>query len=573
MNRNIKIVFTVFCIWFSIIGVQLWRMQIVNYEEYKERARRNRTRKVAIVPSRGDIYDRTGVLLADSRAATQLVVLAKEIEDEKKLIDFLVEVIGIKEDIVKKTIRESLYKPFIPAVLAQDLGEEILIEIAESKPHFPGIDIQISPVRDYLYGKVCAPISGYVGEITRKELSLGYKWGDIIGRVGVEKVWDDILRGKAGVKLVQVDQKGNIDKVLDVVEPLQGDNLYTTIDFTLQKIAYDALGERAGAVVVLNPKNGDILVCVSSPSYDPNMFVSPVQTEFVSKIFNDKETPMLNRAIAGLYPPGSVFKVIVAIAALESGVVSSKNIFHCDGVFQFGDTTFRCWGKHGWVNLENALKKSCNEYFYQIGLKAGAEKISEVARRFGLGEVTGVNIRGEKKGLIPFGSGSEKKWFRGDTVNLSIGHGYILVTPMQIACMISTIANNGYYCKPRFVLKKVSFTGEEELLDSSSKIKIEVKEEYLKSIRKGLFKVVNEPGGTAYRTHVEGLDVAGKTGTVELKERGIIRNICWFTGFAPFENPEIVVAVVVEKGEGGGVTAGPIAKRIFEEIQKRRKVE
>jgi penicillin-binding protein 2 len=272
---------------------------------------------------------------------------------------------------------------------------------------------------------------------------------------------------------------------------------------------------------------------------------------------------MLNRAISGLYPPGSIFKIIVALAALEKGVITKKTLFYCDGEFQLGNTKFRCWEKngHGWVDLSNALKKSCNEYFYQLGLKTGPRAILDMAGRFGLGQATGIKISWEKDGLLPT---VESRWFSGDTVNLSIGHGKILVTPIQIACLISAVANGGTLYRPRLILS-----------EESEGVQIDIDKEYIDLVKGGLLRVVNEADGTGHRAYISGLDVAGKTGTVELKRStrpkawvGRKRNICWFAGFSPYADPQIAVVIVTEEGESGGTTAAPIAQKVIKRLNK-----
>lgn len=550
MGRRLRVIFIFFCIWFIVIGFRLWYMQVLNKTRFTEMSRVNRTRIVRLPSPRGRIYDRNGRLIADNKAAAQLVVRIDDIGDTEGLADEISRLTRLSPEYILKKIKENIFKPFIPAVLASDLSDETLVTVSESRWRLPGLAVQIAPVRDYLLGEAFAHLIGYVGEAGKGDLEKGYSWGDIVGCTGIEMGLDRELRGTDGYKEVQVDYRGDVDRILRILEPQIGASVHLTIDSALQEELYNAMNPRRGAGIAMNPKTGEVLALVSSPGFNPNLLVSPVKEDTVIRLFTDKSRPMLNRAISGQYPPGSVFKIITALAALEKGVITKKTLFYCDGEFKLGDTRFRCWEKkgHGWVDLSNALKKSCNEYFYQAGLKAGAGNIIDMAERFGLNRLTGIGTGSEKTGLLP----ASGNWYTGDTVNLSIGQGRILVTPIQIASLISAIANGGILHKPRLIM------GEEP-----EDVQIDIDKEYIDIVKEGLFRVVNEPDGTGHRAYVSGLDVAGKTGTVELKEKGRIRNICWFGGFAPFNDPEIAVAVVLEEGESGGATAGPIAQKIF----------
>jgi penicillin-binding protein 2 len=551
-------------------------MQVLQQSKYTNLSIKNRTRFVRLQSGRGKIYDRNGILLVDNKPATQLVVTVGEIEDREELAKDLSLITRLSVDYIVKKIKEYMYKPFIPAVLASDMNAETLINVAEQRWRLPGASIQVVPVRDYILKDTAAHAIGYVGEVGEKDIVSGYIPGDTIGRTGLERKLDSKLRGEPGYKEIQVDYRGNIDDVLEIVKPRNGDSFFLTIDSVLQTELFNAMEGHRGAGVVIDPDSGEILAIVSSPSFNPNSFVSPVKEDVVKNLFIDKDRPMLDRSLGGLYPPGSIFKIIVALAALEKGLVFEKNTFMCDGEFQLGDAKFRCWEKkgHGRVDLVDALKKSCNEYFYQVGLKAGRSAISEMAKKFGFGCVTGIEVPGERGGFIPDDEyisslDKNKKWSSGDTVNLSIGHGKILITPIQAACFISAIANGGILYKPKIIF------GE----DPEGK-EIDLDKKYIDLVKKGLYRVVNEPDGTGHTVFVEGLDICGKTGTVELIEKGRKRDICWFAGFASICDSKIAVVIVTEEGVSGGVTAGPVARKIFskwkdlqEEAEKREDAE
>lgn len=564
MNKRIKIIFSLFCVWLVLAGLRLWFLQVVNHERYIELAQRNRIRIVRIPASRGRIFDRNGIVLVDNKVATQLVIVAKDILDKEQLVKELASITSFQPEYIIEKIKENIFRPFIPAVLADNMDSEMLVRVSEAKPALPGIAVQVRPIRNYLFGEAMSHLIGYVGEVTQEELKMGYRWDDIIGRTGIEKTYDIELQGEVGYKKMQVDHRGNIDRILNAIEPRRGSDIFLTIDSRLQTLLYELFGKRSGAGVVVDPETGEILAIMSAPGFPPNKFISPVKVDVVSQIFRDKHRPMINRAVQGLYAPGSVFKIVVALAALEEGVITRKKLFYCDGEFKLGNASFGCWGKHGWVDLSKALKKSCNEYFYQVGLKCGHAPIVDVARRFGLGKRTGIALPEEKKGLLPDTltglqeptlTGLQKPddidWYPGDTVNLSIGHGHILVTPIQIACMVSAIANGGTYYRPKLVMN-----------EENDSIEVKIDSDYLDLVKKALLQVVSEPDGTGHRAYVEGLEIAGKTGTVELKKG---ETFTWFTGFAPFCDPQVVVVIVTEGGESGGVTAAPIAREVFKE--------
>lgn len=523
-------------------------MQVLCKTRFLEMSRANRTRLVRLPSARGMIYDRNGRLIADNKAATQLVVIVDEIGDKEVLAGDISYLSSLSPEYILKKIKENMFKPFIPAVLASDMNDEALVKVGESRWRLPGVAIQAVPIRDYLLGEIYSHLIGYVGEANKDDLNIGYSWGDTVGRIGIEKVWDRQLRGTDGYKEVQVDYRGDVDKILRTVEPHIGESIHLTIDSALQEELYNAMKNKRGAGIVMDPNTGEILALVSTPGFNPNLLVSPVKEDVVARLFMDRTRPMVNRTINGLYPPGSIFKIIVALAALEKGVITKKTLFYCNGEFQLGNTRFKCWEKngHGWVDLSNALKKSCNEYFYQTGLKAGVNDIVDMAKRFGLGQYTDIEIPGEKEGLLP--KENESKWYTGDTVNLSIGHGKILVTPIQIACLISAIANGGILYKPILIMD-----------EKPVGTQVDIDKEYMDLIKGDLYRVVNEPDGTGHRAYIDGLDVAGKTGTVELKEKGRVRNICWFAGYSS----QIAVVILVEEGESGGTTAAPVAQRVF----------
>ena len=549
MNKRIRVVFVLFCICFMAIVLKLWSIQILHESRFQKMSIRNRIRLVRLPSGRGQIYDCRGRLLVDNKAATQLVIVAAGLDDKDQLVEEVAALTQLRPEYILEKIKESIFSPFIPVVLAGNMNDKMLVKVAEAKWHLPGIDIQIAPIRNYLIGKTAAHLIGYVGRVQSSDLRCGYSLNDIVGRTGIERAYDKQLRGEDGHKEVQVDYRGNIDMVLKVVPPATGPSLFLTIDADIQKELYHALDGYRGAGVVMDPRTGAVLAMVSTPGFDPNKLISPVKQDVVTGLFRNKEYPLVNRAISGMYAPGSAFKIIVALAGLEDNVITADTLFYCNGSLPLGDTIFHCWKKtgHGWLDLDNALKGSCNVFFYQVGLKLGPKPILSMAARFGLGRKTGINLPGEEEGLLL----GQADWYPGDTANLSIGHGKILVTPIQIASFISSVANGGILYKPKLVL------------DTFSQGRpVGIRKEHLDLVKQGLFRVVNDHAGTGHQAYVRGLDIAGKTGTVELK-KGEGKNVCWFTGFCPSAFPRVALAVVVEEGESGGQTAAPIARRIF----------
>ncbi|MBU4560820.1 penicillin-binding protein 2 [bacterium] len=570
----------IICLLFLILFLRLWVLEIFQGEKFTRLAEDNSIRLLAYPAPRGLIYDRKGRVLAKSRLSFSITIhpwnLSEEILNET--IDHIGPIIGMR----KEEIRERIAKwptPFSSVLLKEDVGLEVATKILERKGSLAGMDVKTRPLRYYPDGELLAPVLGYLGEIGREELrtlrSKGYSLGDRMGQDGLEKVYDGYLRGEDGGWQVQISNQGQRIGVIGYRKPIPGNDLILTIDKRMQEVAWDSLRGRSGAIVVLDPRTGEVLALVSSPTFDPNLFVPRISKTKWSSLKEDPLHPLTNRAIQGQYAPGSIFKVITALAALEKGLISRDERFSCSGTFPFKDRVFRCWRKegHGELNIKEAIIHSCDIFFYQLGLRVGVDNLVELSQKFGLDQSTRIGLPHEEKGLLPTKRWRKdslgRGWYEGDTVNLSIGQGYLLVTPLQMASLMSAVANGGRLYEPQLVKEIISSEGETIWRMGPRLVReINLERETIEFLRESLFGVVNELG-TGWRAKIEGVGVAGKTGTAE---NPLGEDHAWFIGFAPHKEPEIALAVLIEHGGMGGEVAAPIAKKIFEAYFDQRTV-
>lgn len=554
----------------AAIIVALWYIQVVKGEAYERLSTENRIRLVRIPAPRGIIYDRFGEVLADNRPGFEVVVNLPEVEDREVLTRSLSGILGIEVSRLATRLELFEERPFEPVRVASDIGIARATILEERNPELKGVEVQVNPIRNYPHGELMAHLLGYVGQIGPEELERlreeGYRAQDDIGKIGVEEAFDKNLRGEAGGEQLQVDARGLRDKVLSRQEPRPGNDLHLTIDTRAQLILDELMDGFTGAAVALDPRNGDIMALVSKPGFDSNLMVRPVPADYLRELFSNPQSPLLNRALAGEYQPGSPLKLAVAIAALDSGVIKTDTVFECAGIFFLGRGSFRCWrdGGHGRLALSEAIKRSCNIYFYQTGLEVGLERIRKTALALGLGEKTGLGLKGERGGFFPSREWKKKNfqeaWYPGDTVNLSIGQGYILVTPLQMAGFTSIIANRGILYQPRLVSRITSLAGEAvKEFPPRVKRKLEIPDWIWEEIREGMFRVVNEPGGTGTAAAQPQLTISGKTGTVQLSASPDHPTNAWFLAFAPSEEPRIALAIILEGGGSGGESAAPLA--------------
>ncbi|HPG71987.1 MAG TPA: penicillin-binding protein 2 [Syntrophales bacterium] len=577
-----------------LLVLRLWYLQIIRGEDLLKRSENNRIRIREVKAMRGIIVDARGVVLVENRPSFDVVIFPEDVKDLRGLVEKLEALYakaGLTFPMDYETIRENR-RPFTPLRVDRNVSREKLALIETHSLELPGVGIDVMPVREYYYGESMAHVIGYIGEVSRDELerdkSSGYRSGDFIGKFGLERALDPFIRGKAGGEQVEVNVVGRKVKTLGRVEPAQGYRVLLTIDSQLQKAAWAAMEGRAGAVVALDPRDGSVLALVSRPGFDPNLFNRGVSADVWEKISSNPLHPMENRAIAGQYPPGSTYKLIVAAAALEEGIITPETTFNCPGHFDMGTRTFRCWKRHGHgrVNLHRAIVESCDVYFYNVGRLLGVDRLAEYARAFGLGSRTGVAMAGERRGLIPTKDWKLARfgipWQPGETISISIGQGYNTATPIQLANAYAAVAGNGEFFTPRIV-KRIE-TDDGEIIEEfrpEKKAVLPVSREHIQLLRKALWGVVNEPGGTGGQSRVAGRDVCGKTGTAQVIGMGEgddgssypyeYRDHALFMSFAPRDNPEIVVAVVAEHSGHGGSVAAPVARKVLEAYFAGRK--
>lgn len=550
-------------IFFTVLFIFLWGcffyLQIIKGDFYRKLSSRNSIRLINIPASRGNIYDRNSKLVASNRLSFGVFVVPQEANDIDTEIGIISKISALPHSVLERNYNRNRRAPFAPCELARDIPKHTAMLIEETKPRLPGVLVKEIPERDYLYKDIFCHVVGYIGEIDDIELQLlkpyGYNIKDLIGKDGLERYCDNVLRGKNGGMQIQVDNMGRQVKVLSFKRPKKGKDIVLTIDARLQRVVWNLMRDKKGAAVFMNPHNGEVLSLVSSPSFDPN--------ESLGRLLRDKDSPLLNRAVKGLYSPGSIFKVVVSLAGLETGKITSETTFVCKGKLNIGNAEFECWNKdgHGAVDLRDALMQSCNVYFYNLGLILGVDVISEYARHFGFGKPAGIELYGEGKGFVPSKpwkkSVKKEVWFPGDTANLAIGQGYLLVTPLQIACMISAVANGGIVIQPH-LLKAV---GDVDNVHKGNPAKLNVNDENLEAVKRGMYAVVNDDG-TGKRAFSENISISAKTGTVQVVP-GLISH-GWFAGFAPSKNPEISFVVFVENCGSGGDIPAEIAKTAVE---------
>ncbi len=576
---------------FLLLAARLWYLQVISYDDLLERSVRNRTRVLILNAPRGPVYDRNEVLLVQNRPSFEISVMRQDVEDRDQLLERLSGLLGLEvselEERWQKGRRFPIYQP---VTLATDVDWDVMERVQEHSVDLPGVLTEVQPVRDYLDHGSAAHLIGYLGEITEDELAeqsdYDYRGGDLVGKTGLEKKFEPYLRGTKGRKLVEVDVQGKLLRQLQVEPAKPGNKVYLTIDQRLQDAADEAFGDLAGAAVAIDVHNGDILAMVSRPTFNPGMFARGIAGDEWKALASDSRHPLQNKVIGGLYPPGSTFKMIVALAALKEGITSTHRTVDCRGDFVIGGARFRCWRKagHGPTDLNKALRESCDVWFYQIGLELGIDKLSAAAKEFGLGAPVGYPLPGERTGVVPSQQWKRenynKPWYAGETVIASIGQGFVLSTPMQLAVMTAAIANEGKVFTPQ-VIRRVEDWDGNLLFESSPQVirQLDYPKSAWEAVKKGMVSVVNHPRGTGKAAKLDDVLVAGKTGTSQVvrrksdaeEEEEINEDIPYkfrphalFVAFAPAENPDVAVAVIVEHGQSGGRAAGPIAGSIIE---------
>ncbi len=589
-NRRVMGAILCVVVAFSILFMRLFYLQIMKGEEFLRLSENNSIRLESIVAPRGLIFDAEGKLLVDNRPSFDLRIIPRNAKPLEQTLKKLARYTNIPEEDLMEKVREcnglSSYKPVL---LKQDIGRDAMASIEVHKFDLPGVVVDIRPVRHYINGQHAAHLIGYLGEINAKELQggafAGCKGGDYIGRFGAEKTYEDLLRGNRGGRQVEVDVRGQVVKALRTVSARPGHNLYLSLDYALQKKVEELLQDQVGAVVAMDPMTGYILVMASSPTFDQNAFVSGMTRKEWNALTSNPEYPMTNRVIQAEYPPASTYKIVTAIAGLEEGVIDLETTHFCPGYYALGDRVFRCWkkGGHGEVNVVRAIAESCDVFFYKVGEEVGVDRLASYAGKCGLGERTGINLDNEGKGLIPTSEWKKKRigesWQKGETLNVSIGQGFNLTTPLQMLVLTSAIANNGTLYQPQVVRRVETADGiEVKNIEPMVTGNLSISPKTMDIVKRGLWEVVNTKNGTARGIKLNQYPISGKTGTAQLvttkepeigeteKKDGLFdQNLphAWFVAYAPSDAPRIAVAVIVEHGEHGSTAAAPIAKELI----------
>ncbi len=575
----------------AILFSRLYFLQVISHEKYKAKAENNRIRSFRVQAARGNIYDRFGRIMAGTKPYYNVCILRQEVQNMETLLARLVPLLGQDEIELRLRLQEAsrnqpLYEPI---VIERAIEWEKLCVIEAQLHNLPGVVIDVVPGRAYPDENIAPHLLGYLGEITDSQLGLpNYTKavkGDMVGQSGVEAVLNDSLSGEAGKKVVEVNVVGGMERVMEYVPPKPGNDVYLTIDMELQKAAEDALMDKVGAVVAIEPDTGRILAMASSPKFEPEVFAKRISPEEWKKLNDPVYKPLFNRPLQGAYPPGSTFKTVLALAALQEGISDANTSYFCNGSFPFGSRVFRCWNErgHGQTSLYRSLVESCDVYYYHTGLRLGIDRISKYGRLWGLGEKTGIDLPNENPGIIPSKEWKKArfkdKWHEGETVSVSIGQGYVTMTPLQMAFFYAAVANGGRLFKPNFVEKVASA---DRLWEKSFKPEllrtIDIAPAKLELVKNALTGVVQDPRGTAHKIRIEGINMAGKTGTAQVVKQAVrkqdekmawkYRDHAWFVCYAPAENPQISVSVLIEHGGHGGSAAAPVAKKVVEKWQE-----
>lgn len=556
-----------------VLGLGIFNLQVLKGDHFKLLAENNYIVAAPIRAPRGDIIDREGTLLAGSRQAFSICGIPRTLLKRPDEMLLLARIIGIDVEFLKSRLQPQAYS-YRPTPILRDVDFSLVSKVEEMFSQLPDVLVLSEPVRYYPFGPYYCHAIGFVGEATREDVSRpgwGYKPGDLVGKVGLEYAYEGHLRGKDGVRYIKftprggsgpVDLEGRMGEM-----PRSGSTLVVTLDRRLQTLAADCLMGKRGAVIAIDPRDGGVLALVSSPSFDPNLISISVVEDYWQKLTESPDKPLINRAIQSSYPPGSTFKIVTASIALEEGKLTRNTHFQpCSGSYRFGNRAYRCWRSegHGSLDLLEALGASCDIYFYQVGERLSPLLLNNYARRWHIPEKTGIDVYGESKGFVPSPEYYDKVygkrgWGKGVMLNLAIGQGEILTTPIELACFVCGVANRGWYFTPHCVDSIIDARGVKKV--GGERVDLLMSASTIETIRQGMRLAVESPIGTGKAARINGIESAGKTGTAQNPHGA---DHAWYVGFAPYDNPEIVVCIVVENGGSGGAVAAPIARRLFE---------
>ena len=572
-----------------IYVLRLWQLQILNGARYRYLSENNRVRLEEIPAPRGIIFDRHGIPLVENRPAYHLMLVREDVPDLDGTLEQVATICGNAPDELRKIVEDNkATRSFVPLRLMADIDRDCLARLEARRLRLPGVFIRVEPRREYKFNGSAAHVIGYLSEVSEEELKKDeykqYAAGESVGKIGVERGLEPYLHGKSGGRQVEVDAVGRRIRLLSETLPIPGRNLWLTIDAGLQRKVESILSDHIGAIVALDPKSGSILAMASSPTFDQERFVRGLKAKDWNEMSADPSHPLLNRAVNAAYPPGSTYKPIMELAGLQEGAINARSHLSCPGFFRFADRNYRCWKEtgHGSVDPHRAIVESCDVFFYQLGMKLGVDRIARYAGLFGLGEKSGVELRPESPGLIPTSEWKKRAkgvaWQKGETISISIGQGFDLATPLQMAVAYAAIANGGTLWQPH-VVGRIEGSHPEDVTEVGGRVrrKIPVAPEYFKMVQAALAGVVNEDRGTAKQIRMASIRIAGKTGTAQVVRmpdnvsRKLLARItkdqerdhAWFVSYAPAEDPAIVVSVLVEHGGHGSSTAAPLARQVI----------
>ncbi len=581
-NRN-RLLFKVgVYVAFAIIGLRLFQLQVLSAERYARDSERNRIRAVPMEATRGVIYDVNGTVLVENRPAYSVSVIPHEVVGRDSVLSLLGEILGLSREELALRIQRNRSSNFAPAKICHQISQLAVARLEEHRLDLPGVIFEVEPHRSYPLTPLAPHAFGYLGEISPTELTTlrgyGYVMGDLLGKKGLERQYDRELRGRRGFLYVEVDALGREIRALErsaPVVPQEGQSLLTGIDADMQASLVQAMAGKKGGAVFLNCRNGEVLAIASLPSFDLEQLSGALSPQSWAALLNDPDKPLFDRAVQGTFPAGSTFKLVIAAAALENQVLSPEFSVTCQGSLRLGTHVFDCWkkGGHGRVQMVEAIEQSCNVYFYNVGLHVDIDTWARFAKNFGFGQLTGIDLPHESPGNVPDRAFLDRRygkdaWTRGMMLNLAVGQGELLVTPLQMAQLAMAIANEGTYYRPHIV---------RGLLDPTDRsvrwVPVEarhvpgVSRETYAVLKQGMWRVVQGSHGTGAACRVPQVEVAGKTGTAQNPHGD---DHAWFIGFAPFAAPEVAFAIFVENGGKGGAVAAPVARRVLEVYFKKR---
>lgn len=555
----------------AFLGLALFFVQVVRGQYYRTLSLRNSIRIIPEEPCRGRILDRNLNVMADNILSFDVALLPQELKDKKIIFEGAARILSANPQALLRVYERGYLNPVTPVIIAKGVSKTMAIAIEEGASDLAGMRVELNPRRFYPYGAVAAHLLGYIGEIDRGRITklkeYGYDLKDFVGYSGLEERLDMMLRGEKGGRQMEVDSGGRQVRLLGYRPPRPGQDAVTTIDLELQQLADRHLAGQKGAVVLMDVKTGEILVMSSSPGFDPNVFVARKDKRSLNFYLTSDEAPLFNRALSGQFPPGSVFKVVTALAALGVKKISPSTTYTCTGQLRVGDRYFKCWSTHGPQDFMRAMAHSCDVYFYRLGLTAGVEMMAQVAHDLGLGAPSGADLSGEASGFIPTRLWKRvsrlENWYDGDTANFSIGQGYVLTTPLQVARMMAAIANGGYLIDP-YLTKAVAG----DVVFHREPRRIRIPQEHLGMIREALRYPVLLESGTAHDLNIEGLNICAKTGTAQVPAGA---SHGWVAGFFPKENPRYAFCILLEN-VGSSHYACALGRHIFEEAARRGKL-